>query len=113
MKPHPIPSTSSIVKIYCHRKAYWNLTKPYFLYEAGKWYTAKEVLVKSEGNVIEINGKKQIVEQHKLPNLNPANKIYTFENCDMILDEEDFGKHFWTQDEFRELKIKQIINPDV
>lgn len=75
-----------ITKIYCHTKIYWNLTKPYFQYEVGKWYIAFKFNPKSD------------------------EQIYTFKDSDMTLNETGFNKYFWTQEQFRELKIKQIIN---
>ena len=70
-----------LIKIYCHTKMYWNLTKPYFHYEVGKWYGAK------------VNDEQ----------------IYIFENCDMVLGESDFKKYFWTQEQFREKQINKIL----
>jgi hypothetical protein len=74
-----------LIKVYCHTKLYWNLTKPYHKYEVNKWYAAKF---------------------HYAPATDC--NLYSFENCDMILIETDLKRYFYTQEEFRENQLDKI-----
>lgn len=72
-------------KCRCKKSFYWNLTKPYFQFEQGEYYT---VLIREYED-----GKK----------------IYSFDFCDWIGVDKNFLEYFDTIDKIREEKLNKIL----
>ncbi len=70
------------MRIYCFKDFFWNLTKPYFMYESGKWYNVKL----SRG-------------------------VYVFKESDLMFgDKINLNRYFLTESEYRNYQIDKIIN---
>ena len=72
-----------IRKVVCIKDLYYNLTKPYFLFECGKIYN---MIIYYEGCY-----------------------YFGFEFCPCTLNEKEVVKNFKPLEEFREEKLKNIL----